>query len=95
MASLLQSLNDVLDGVRDDAEAFPPQLARLTPALLDRGCGIIGELDGCIAVLGRQGIPREEKKARWAASREHIGKLEGTLLGYKHGIGLAVDLVAV
>ncbi|KAK1827446.1 hypothetical protein QBC39DRAFT_176785 [Podospora conica] len=95
IASLLQSLDGVLDILRDDADAFPPQLARLTPALLERSCEIIGELHGCISVLGRAGIPREEKKARWTASREHIGKLEATLLGYKTVLALAVDLVAI
>ncbi|KAK0658083.1 hypothetical protein B0T16DRAFT_489089 [Cercophora newfieldiana] len=95
VCTLLHSLDNVLDLLKDDAADFPPQLGSVTPRLLE-GCQlIINELDGCIAVLGRDGVSRLEKKSRWISSREQIGKLCGMLYGYRDILGLAVDLIAL
>ncbi|KAK5651256.1 hypothetical protein OQA88_12664 [Cercophora sp. LCS_1] len=95
VATLLHSLDGTLDLLKDDASSFPPRLAFLTPRILNSCCDIINELDGCISVLGREGVPRAEKKSRWMASRDHIEKLRGTLQGYKTTLGLAVDLIVL
>lgn len=95
ISTLLHSLDGTLDLLKDDASSFPPRLAYLTPRILSSCCDIINELDGCISVLGRDGVPRVEKKSRWMASRDHIEKLRATLQGYKATLGLAVDLVVL
>ena len=94
ITGILQSLNDAVGLLKDNAHGLPPTLARLTPTMLDGGCSIIEELNGCIMVLGRNGIPLGEKKARWFASRDHIGKLVNTLVVYKAVIRLVLDLIA-
>jgi GTPase-activating protein SAC7 len=95
VCTLLHSLDGVLDLLKDDAAAFPSPLGSVTPNVL-QGCRvIISELDGCIAVLGRNGFSRAEKKSRWLSSRQQIGKLCGMLCGYRDILGLAVDLIAL
>ncbi|KAK3364710.1 putative RhoGAP group protein [Lasiosphaeria hispida] len=95
IASVLHSLDAVLDLLKDDAAAFPPQLARITPGVLESCRTIVEELEGCISVLGRAGVSRADKKSRWLASRDHIEKLRGALAGYNSTLGLAVDLIAL
>jgi hypothetical protein len=95
VCSLLHSLDGVLDLLKDDAASLPPYIGDVTPDVLE-GCRVVvNELEGCISVLGRRGCSRGEKKARWIASREHIGRLCGMMYGYRDILGLAVDLVAL
>ncbi|KAK4442946.1 GTPase-activating protein SAC7 [Podospora aff. communis PSN243] len=95
VCTLLSSLDNTLDLLKDDATALPPHLSSITPGVLE-GCRVIvSELDGCIAVLGKDGYSRMEKKCRWLASWEQIGKLCGMLYGYRDILGLAVDLIAL
>lgn len=91
----LHSLEGVLDLLKDDADSFPAQLANKTPGVLEKCLTIVSELEGCISVLGREGVSKADKKSRWMASRDHIEKLRWTLEGYKSTLGLAVDLVAL
>ncbi|KAK1752807.1 hypothetical protein QBC47DRAFT_432598 [Echria macrotheca] len=95
IATLLHSLDSVLDLLKDDAATFPPRLARATPFVLGNCHRIVDEIDGCLGVLGRGGVPRIEKKSRWLASRDQIEKLRGTLDGYRVTLALAVDLIAL
>ncbi|KAK0719141.1 hypothetical protein B0H67DRAFT_642522 [Lasiosphaeris hirsuta] len=95
IASVLHSLDTVLDLLKDDSAAFPPQVARITPSVLASCRTIVYELEGCISVIGRAGVSRADKRSRWLASRDHIEKLGGTLAGYRATLGLAVDLIAL
>ena len=95
ISTVLHSLEGVLDLLKDDAATFPPHLARLTPGVLEGCRTMVHEVGGCIAVLGRSGVPRAEKKARWLASRRQVRTLRGALAGYNSALGLAVDLVAL
>jgi len=95
VASLVNSLDTVLDLLKDDAAEFPSYLAQMTPAVLDKCHYIVNELEGCLAVLGRSDIPRAEKQSRWLAGRDHVEKLRGTLEGYRATLALAVDLMAM
>lgn len=95
VASLVHSLDSVLDLLKDDAAALPSHLAHMTPAVLDNCHRMVSEIEGCLAVLGRAGIPMLEKKSRWLASRDHIEKLRSTLEGYKATFALVVDLMAL
>lgn len=91
----LHSLDRIVDLLKDDVSSFPPELARKTSAVLDTCFAILNELEGCISVLDRSSASRLDKKSRWVASRDHIGKLGGTLEGYKSALGLAVDLITL
>ncbi|KAM7211980.1 hypothetical protein V8F06_012650 [Rhypophila decipiens] len=95
ISSELHSLAGIVDLLKDDVSYFPPELAQKTPAVLDTCFAILNELEGCISVLDRSSVSRVDKKSRWVASRDHIGKLGWTLEGYKSTLGLAVDLVAL
>ncbi|KAL2126712.1 hypothetical protein VTI74DRAFT_370 [Chaetomium olivicolor] len=91
----LHSLDGILDLLRHDAAFFPPQLADHTPAVLATCLYLVKELDGGISILNRPGMSRADKKSRWLASRDHVGKLRWTLGEYKLALGLAADLVGV
>lgn len=95
VASLVNSLDTVLDLLKDDAAEFPSYLAQMTPAVLDKCHHIVNEMEGCLAVLGRSDIPGVEKKSRWLASRDHVEKLRGTLEGYRATLALAVDMMTL
>lgn len=95
ISSELHSLDGVVELVKDDASSFPPHLANKTPGVLETCLAILNELEGCISVLDRSSASTVDKKSRWLASRDHIAKLRWTLEGYKHTLGLAVDLVAL
>ncbi|KAM7186610.1 putative GTPase-activating protein [Naviculisporaceae sp. PSN 640] len=95
ISSELHSLDRIVDLLKDDVSFFPPELAQKTPAVLDTCFAILNELDGCISVLDRSNLSRQDKKSRWVASRDHIGKLGGTLEGYKSTLGLVVDLISL
>jgi len=95
ISSELHSLNGILDILRDDVPSLPEQLAQRTPEVLSYCLTIINELQGCISILDRVGLSRQDKKSRWMASRGHIAKLRWTLEVYKASLGLAVDLVAL
>jgi len=95
IANDLHSLNNVLDLLKEDAARYPAHLAHQTPALLDNCLAILAELEGCLSVLNRPDLSRDDRKSRWMGSRQHITKLRWTLDGYKSTIGLAVDLVAL
>ncbi|EGO53329.1 hypothetical protein NEUTE1DRAFT_126657 [Neurospora tetrasperma FGSC 2508] len=94
VSSELHSLNGILEILKDDVPSFPEQLAQRTPEVLSYCLTIINELQGCISILDRVGLSRQDKKSRWMASRGHIAKLRWTLEVYKASLGLAVDLVA-
>ncbi|KAJ4403848.1 hypothetical protein N0V85_005015 [Neurospora sp. IMI 360204] len=94
ISSELHSLNGILDILKDDVPSLPEQLAQRTPEVLSYCLTIINEIQGCISILDRVGLSRQDKKSRWMASRGHIAKLRWTLEVYKASLGLAVDLVA-
>ncbi|KAK1778317.1 hypothetical protein QBC45DRAFT_414606 [Copromyces sp. CBS 386.78] len=95
ISSELHSLNGVLEFLKDDVPFLPEQLAQRTPEVLSNCLTITNELQGCISILDRVGLSRQDKKSRWMASRGHIAKLRWTLEVYKASLGLAVDLVAL
>ncbi|KAK3495757.1 hypothetical protein B0T13DRAFT_473250 [Neurospora crassa] len=95
VSSELHSLSGILEILKDDVPSFPEQLAQRTPEVLSYCLTIINELQGCISILDRVGLSRQDKKSRWMASRGHIAKLRWTLEVYKASLGLAVDLVAL
>ncbi|KAH7627500.1 putative RhoGAP group protein [Sordaria sp. MPI-SDFR-AT-0083] len=95
ISSELHSLDGILDILKDDVPHLPEQLAQRTPEVLSYCLTIINELQGCISILDRVGLSRQDKRSRWMASRGHIAKLRWTLEVYKASLGLAVDLVAL
>ncbi|SPQ17582.1 abc30e38-5736-4010-85ef-a26d7f7cfb8f [Thermothielavioides terrestris] len=95
IATELHSLHSVLDLLESDATLVPASFAAHTAGVLDTCLALINELEGCVLVLNRPGVPRADKKSRWLASRDHIDKLRRTLGEYKLVLGLAVDLVGI
>ncbi|KAF3763965.1 hypothetical protein M406DRAFT_262831, partial [Cryphonectria parasitica EP155] len=91
----IQSLDGVLDILKDDATSFPPDLARRTPALLEHCTAIINQIEGYMHVCNGLGLTAREKKFRWLAIKGDMVKLRFTLEGYKSILAVVTDLVGL
>lgn len=91
----LHSLEGVVDILKDDAPAFPADLARRTPPLLDHCTSIVGQIAGYMHVCNGLGLSRRDKKFRWLAIRADMVKLRLTLEGYKSILAVVTDLVGL
>lgn len=91
----LQSLEGVLDALKDDAAAFPLDLARRTPPLLEHGTSIVQQIEGYMHVCNGLGLTKRDKKFRWMAIRGDMDKLRLTLEGYKSMLALVTDLIGM
>ena len=91
----LQSLDTILDLLKDDAASFPPDLARLTPVLLDNCAILADEIGSSITSFSGHTLPVKEKRWKWLANRKELAVLGLALQGYKGVLGAAVDLVGV
>lgn len=91
----LQSLEGVLELLRDDAGAFPPDLARRTPPLLEHCAGIVQQIEGYMHVCNGLGLTSRDKKFRWMAIKGDMDKLRLTLEGYKSILAVVTDLVGM
>lgn len=95
IAGELQSLDRVLELLRDDAADLPAGLADSAPPLLRDCCTIVSELGHYVNVLNGPELSLADKRFRWMATRQHMAKLRWTLEGYKSALGLALDLVGM
>ncbi|KAH8893674.1 Rho GTPase activation protein [Thozetella sp. PMI_491] len=91
----LHSLDTTLDLLKEDAAAFPTEVAARTPAILENCTAVINELGGFITVLSSHTMSIRDKKARWSAGRKQMAILRLTLQVHKSILGLAVDLVGL
>lgn len=91
----MQSLEGVLEILKDDANSFPLDLARRTPPLLKHCTSIINQAEGYMHVCNGVGLSKRDKKFRWLAIRGDMVKLRSTLEGYKSTLALVSDLVGL
>lgn len=91
----LQSLEGVLELLKDDASALPVDLARRTPPLLQHCTSIVQQIEGYMHVCNGLGLTRRDKKFRWMAIRGDMDKLRLTLEGYKSTLAVVTDLVGM
>lgn len=91
----LQSLQGVVDILKDDASSFPPDLAKRTPPLLEHCSSILNQIDGYMHVCNGLGLSKRDKKFRWLAIKADMEKLRLTLEGYKSILALVTDLVGL
>jgi hypothetical protein len=90
----LHSLCGVVDLLRDDAPAFPEELARQTPALLRHCVGVLDELDACLDGAGRS-HGDSDPRLHWLEQRQRVGELRVALEGYRMALGMALDVVVL
>lgn len=91
----LQSLEGVLEILKDDAGAFPFDLARRTPPLLEHCTSIVQQIEGYMHVCNGLGLTKRDKKFRWMAIKGDMEKLRLTLEGYKSILALVTDLIGM
>lgn len=91
----IQSLEGVLDVLKDDANAFPFDLARRTPPLLEHCTSIIQQIEGYMHVCNGLGLTKRDKKFRWMAIKGDMEKLRLTLEGYKSILAVVTDLIGM
>lgn len=91
----INSLEGVLEILKDDASAFPLDLARRTPPLLEHCTSIIQQIEGYMHVCNGLGLTKRDKKFRWMAIKGDMEKLRLTLEGYKSVLALVTDLVGM
>lgn len=91
----IQSLDGVLDILKDDASSFPLDLTQRTPPLLEHCTKIINQIAGYVHVCNGLGLSTRDKKFRWLAIRGDVVKLRLTLEGYKSILAVVTDLVGL
>ncbi|RYP48320.1 hypothetical protein DL768_005776 [Monosporascus sp. mg162] len=90
----LHSLQSVLDLLKEDTDALPPQLAAETRSILERCSTVVGELDDCFSTLNSNDMPRQEKRRLWIAQgRKDSSRFKPTLEAHRSIIGFALDLI--
>ncbi|KAI0392985.1 Rho GTPase activation protein [Xylariaceae sp. FL0594] len=92
----LHSLQNVVVLLKEDAHAFPPELAEKTLSVTEHCSSVVDKLNDCLSVLISPNLPTQEKRMRWLDTARSEAAGYGTALEVnKAAIGLALDLVGL